>query len=162
MPKTDLDIAVVAKEVRKAIKVAQKAGSLPARAKFSVTISRYSMGQSLDVTISDLPFMAQKRDWLTNYVTGNSPMFEYQRYTPKALAVRETVERIIKPYHRDNSDLCNDYHNTNFYFDVSFSFKITEGEIEDAKALVEAHAEIVSSIVRAPAVTVYPKPYLVA
>lgn len=49
------DLAEVAADVRRDIAASIKAGDLPAGVRCSVRLSRYSMGQSLDIKITALP-----------------------------------------------------------------------------------------------------------
>jgi hypothetical protein len=81
----DLDIAQIAKLVRQDIAAEVKAGLLP-KVKYSVRISRYSMGQSLDVTIGQ---------------ADRSPI--------------QRIEAIVFAYNYDGSDSQTDYFDNRFY-----------------------------------------------
>jgi hypothetical protein len=102
----DLDIAEIAKLIRRDIK---NLGLAPL--KFSVRIDRFSMGQSIDVTISG-------QDWPT---TAYDPHFGFNRHTPQAAALMGMVEQIIGRYNYDGSDAMTDYYDVRFYSHVQFA-----------------------------------------
>lgn len=102
----DLDIAVVAKLVRRDLKDAKQAGTIPADAKVSVRIQRYSLGQSIDVTIAlpDRPARVQvDRDFRGQYV-----------YTPEAETALCAARTVLDAYNYDNSDVLTDYFQNRF------------------------------------------------
>lgn len=109
----DLDVAAIAKLVRRDIKVAVDGGGLPA-ARYSVRISRFSGGQSLDVTISGQPFDAFET--VVDYQG-----WERRHYTAEAQALVEHVKRIVSAYNYDGSDPMTDYYDVRFYSNVSVS-----------------------------------------
>lgn len=113
----DLDIAEIAKLVRKDLKAAQAAGELPADAALSVTIDRYSGGQSLGVVVSGMP------DTWTYNQPGLEP--DYAEYVPahggmtdEATAVLRKIEGLVFAYNYDGSDIQSDYFNVRFYSSV--------------------------------------------
>jgi len=116
------DIKEIAKLVRKDIKAARKAGDLPA-AKYSVRISRYSMGRSLTVTVSGLEmevanmerFRAEARDPNLRHL--GAPVGRLM--TDEAYALEAKVEALVNAYNFDKSDLATDYHNRAFHGFVS-------------------------------------------
>jgi hypothetical protein len=87
----DLDIAEVAKLVRKDLKEAYP------RYKFSVRIDRFSMGQSLDVVVS------------------NSGL---SRHSDAANGLERKVKEIVDAYNFDDSDSMTDYFHVAFYSGV--------------------------------------------
>lgn len=112
-----LDIAEIARRVRKDLKAAQVAGELPADATFAVRISRFSGGQSLDVTLTGMP-----DSWIYNS-PGLEPNYaEYVPahggYTDEAQAAMRTAQAIVFAYNYDGSDIQSDYFNVNFYSHV--------------------------------------------
>lgn len=112
-----MDIAEIAKRVRKDLKAAQAAGELPADATFSVTIDRFSGGQSLGVTILGMP------DSWTYVSPGLEPNYAENipangGQTDEATAATRKVEGIVFAYNYDGSDIQSDYFNVNFYSSV--------------------------------------------
>jgi len=110
-----IDIKIIASKVRKRIK-----STFP-ECKFSVRISRYSMGQSLNVALMQAPFDATTDR--TGYVQVNHYALtgsdrRNTMLTEEAENVLRGVVEIIKEYHYDNSDPMVDYFDTNFYFNV--------------------------------------------
>jgi len=115
------DLAEIARLVRADIKAAVKSGALPADLKASVTISRYSMGQSMRVSLTApsvvVPSVARVRADLANphgHVT-------LARHTVKARAVVATVESLVKAYQRSETESQSDVCNFSFYDTVEFS-----------------------------------------
>jgi hypothetical protein len=110
----DLDIAEIAKLVRKDIKAAQALGLLPAEATFAVRIDRFSGGQSLDVTLTGMP------DTWTYVSPGLEPDYAnyvpaHGGYTDEAEAAIKTLRSIVFTYNYDGSDIQSDYFNVRFY-----------------------------------------------
>lgn len=110
----DLDIADIAKLVRKDLRDAQKGGLFPAEMTFTVRIDRYSGGQSLNVTLAGMP------DTWTYVSPGLEPNYaEYVPanggYTDEARAALELAEKIRNMYNFDRSDVQTDYFNVRFY-----------------------------------------------
>ncbi len=87
----DLDIAEIAKLVRKDLKEAYP------RYKFSVRIDRYSMGQSLDVVVSNTDLV---------------------RHSDAADKLQHEVKEIVNAYNFDDSDSMTDYFHVAFYSGV--------------------------------------------
>lgn len=102
-----VDVAVIAKAVRADIKAAVKVGDIP-KAKYSVRLSRFSGGQSIDVTISDLPFKARETRAHPYGGTG-------QFLTAEADAVHGKVDAILNAYNHDGSDAMTDYFDVRYY-----------------------------------------------
>lgn len=118
----DLDIAEVAKLVRKDLKAAIKAGQLPTDAKFSVRIDRYSMGQSLDVrvTLLDRPARVAIDDPRSS--VHNDPRYvdhPARLATTEAANITSTITAIIAAYNYDDSDHTTDYYHVRFSADVT-------------------------------------------
>ena len=116
----DLDIAAIAKMVRADIRDSIKAGNLPKGIKVSVRISRFSMGQSLDATVTACPVQVQTSDFIKHHATNPSEYWEGPRYTRWAIAIRGHLQRIIAAYNRENVDTMSDYFDVRFYSNVRF------------------------------------------
>ena len=117
-----MDIAQIAKEVRKQLKE-----EFP-RCKFSVTISRFSMGQSLDVSLMSAPFAAVR----SNSKIGQDGYAQLNQFrlrlephdymcngvllTAQAWHVMKRADEIANQRNWDNSDRQVDYFDVNFYF----------------------------------------------
>jgi hypothetical protein len=115
----DLDLAQVAKLVRADIKATQKAGFLPAGLECSVRISRYSMGQSLDVRITAAPFVVYVPE---HQVDANRDAgVRCPFLTRSAVAAFDVIEAIVEAYNRDRSDTQSDHFDVRFYGHVEFS-----------------------------------------
>lgn len=115
-----LDIRDIARLVRSDIKVAKKDGSFPGDAKVSVTISRYSMGQSLNVhvTLPDRPARVPADDPRARPYQGVGYAPE-TLYTIEAEDIIAAVNRIVAQYNYDNSDTQTDCFDVNFYSHVT-------------------------------------------
>ena len=88
-----MNIKDIAKEIRQKLKK-----SYP-KCTFSIKISRYSMGQSLKISLMKAPFDAFKGDFDVN---GNRIMDQYSH-----------------EYNFDESDSMTDYFHVNFYLHVA-------------------------------------------
>lgn len=116
----DLDVAEIAKRVRRDIKAAKIVGDLPTDAKTSVRIRRYSMGQSIDVYVT-LPRPARvpstdRRSSRHGEIEFGRPV-EYT-VTVEAANISATVRGILEAYNYDDSDTMTDYFDRRFYADV--------------------------------------------
>jgi hypothetical protein len=113
------DTAALAKLIRQDIQAALKAGELP-RAKYSVTTEKYSMGSSITVVASKLPFHVLNE--AAFYPTKFGPQFDSgrfrTRYSTEAEALQQKLEAIVGAYHWDRSDPMTDYYNERFHKDV--------------------------------------------
>jgi len=132
----DLDVVEIAKRIRKDLK-----REYPG-CKFSVRIQRFSMGQSLHVTIKDTDFQVVNPDWVQFrvenpelYVTKvNAPA----HYTTEGEIVVTRVKEIVRAYKSAVSEPMS-YHYVNFsetvYFDHDLDGLIERQEIETAQKL---------------------------
>jgi hypothetical protein len=113
------DTAALAKLIRQDIQAALTAGELP-RAKYSVTTEKYSMGSSITVVASKLPFHVLNE--AAFYPTKFGPQFDSgrfrTRYSTEAEALQQKLEAIVGAYHWDRSDPMTDYYNERFHKDV--------------------------------------------
>ena len=113
----NLDIAEIAKLVRKDIKAAVKSGDLP-KAKYSVKISRYSMGRSITVAVTGLEMetanmerhLAEARDRSLRH--RGVPVGKLM--TEEAYELEAKVEALVNAYNFDRSNPMEDYYNSAF------------------------------------------------
>lgn len=91
------DVKEIAKDVRADIKKAVAAGYLPAT-KYSVTISRFAGGRSLDIRASH-------------------PTFAFGTASRKSAAT--FLKGITDAYNFDGSDIMTDYFHVNFYSSIN-------------------------------------------
>lgn len=124
----DLDVKEIAKLVRKDIKEAIKKGFLP-KMKTSVTIDRYSMGQSICVRVTEYSdqvltdeYQAHRGDW--TYMRDN----QVEKYMPQLKATVEALKNILQAYNQDSSDSMVDYYSVKFSGSVSVSSKLEEAK----------------------------------
>lgn len=132
-----MDVKQVAAEIRKAIKAAVKAGYLP-DLKASVKISRYSMGQEINVSIvacqqviiNAPAWIAQEKAyWCESWVDVGG------RFTEEGQHILDTIKAIGSQYNRTRtSDQPDDYYNEEFGFNAEFDSDLTRQQFADAKA----------------------------
>ena len=125
-----MDVKDIAKKVRKQLK-----NEFP-KCKWSVTIQRYSGGQSLDVYLMGAPFKIFARDKMTNGYDngGHAQLNKYQltsKYpgderiynghylTKKAWDVLKRACEIMDADNWDRSDIMVDYFDVNYYSSIS-------------------------------------------
>ena len=111
----EFDIKDIAKLVRKDLKE-----TFGKDFKFSVTISRYSMGQSLDVSI-----LESIRNYLnpTRVKDENS---DESLYISEGFEVLDKIKEKVDQYNYDNSDSQTDYFDVNFHSYVRFDMDLTD------------------------------------
>lgn len=115
-----LDVAAVAKLVRADIKAAVGAGELPAGT-YSVRIERYSMGQAINVWLSDLAGFGVKGTRVFDVeAMRRAARGEDVRLvkSDEMRAVLRKVEAIGEAYNRTEIDANADYHNVRFHLSV--------------------------------------------
>ena len=117
-----LDVADIAKLVRKDVTAARKAGDIPADVKVSVRIDRYSMGQSINVraTLPDRPARVPISD--PRSILYGRPDDQYpgaMTYTVEADKLSDLLNGIVDAYNWDNSDVMTDYFSSRFHGMVS-------------------------------------------
>jgi hypothetical protein len=162
-----LDVAQIAKKVRKDIAEAMRGGRLP-KMTVSVRISRYSMGQSIDVTLAGAPQPIFNPDRLRSghaHVDGRAlPIYnDYGR------DILEHVEAIVAAYNYDNSDSQSDYYDTNFGGDVRFetNWQVARRELEVSWLSMADEPPAAPDTIPAPAMAANdtilppPKPHMV-
>ena len=120
----NLDIKEIAKLIRKDL------SDKHPNFKFSVTISRFSMGRSIDIEIKEINFcfLNPKKDYKNR---DDEPI-----YSEKGLELLESVQNIVKQYNYDNSNSMIDYYDVNFYSNVRYSYELREKNEKEIKELV--------------------------
>ena len=99
--------------------------------KFSVTISRYSMGQAMTVALMEAPFQAVRNGseyrQLNQYVIARETYEDYlgrfdeehpYKLTEAAWVVMKGVYEIADAENWNNSDTMTDYFDVNYYLDL--------------------------------------------
>lgn len=144
--KSRMDVKDIAKAVREGIKANQKAGSLPKAAKFSVKVSRYSGGQSLNVRVVESPVQMQSFAWSlfvaeeSHYPNGFRAGEErVERDSVEGARILGLVSEIVDAYNYNNSRSEVDYFDVNFYGDVSVSHELRAAE---EKKVIEVLASL--------------------
>jgi len=127
------DVKEIAADIRKDIKAAVKAEFLP-KAKYSVRISRYSMGRSVSITVSeyDYPtFNAKRVAWdKLNLSHAVMPDDVLPWRSEHATTVEAELTQMANAYNYDRSDPMTDCYNSGFHLDV------------DHKAPANEHADL--------------------
>lgn len=129
-----LDVTEIAKRMRVNLRNAQAAGMLPEGATFSVVTERYSMGQSVTVTVQGMPDV---------WTYGEPVEGRFGRpYSDAASATLTAVRGMLNEYNRDRSDAMTDYYDVWFHPSVDIedeaSARWRAGEKAKAKARREA------------------------
>lgn len=109
-----LDIASVAKLVRKDVAKAKRSGLIPA-VKLSVKISRYSMGQSLRTVVKAAPFQVHTDEFQAWHALADWRSTPPTRYTAEAQRVVAVIQGIVDSYNRRDVDSMTDYYNVKFH-----------------------------------------------
>jgi hypothetical protein len=119
-----LDVVEIAKRMRTFIKSARKLGvagggiDLPAEARVSVKVDRYSMGQAVRVVITaPVAWVYVAPGAPCNFIgDANCPTFG--GHTLAAQVAVRIIRAELDRYNRDNSDSMSDYYDTWFHADV--------------------------------------------
>ena len=119
-----LDIKDIAKELRKDIKKLVKAGFFTGM-KVSVRISRYSMGQSLNVTIIKWDGDIMNADFVQ---ANDEDRTKLNRYVPRAAKALAVLKAFAGSRNYDNSDSMTDYYDVNYATSVTFDTEIFEAD----------------------------------
>jgi hypothetical protein len=93
-----IDAATAAKAIRADLKAAQKAGELHEAVRASVTIRRFTTGQSVDVRVTAMPF---------------------ERGSDAATATLMMVRAIAARLHWEKRDTASDFYDCNFFLSVA-------------------------------------------
>jgi hypothetical protein len=107
----------IAARIRDDIKEAVRSGVLP-KAKYSVRAAKYSMGSSVTVVASNLPFEVLNPEAFVVERGANWMTFDRahhrSRFTPDAEALEQKLNAIVDAYHWNRSDSSIDYYNERF------------------------------------------------
>jgi hypothetical protein len=123
-----LDVKEIAARIRTDIKSLIKANVLP-QGTYSVTIQRYSGGQSIAIRIKSFEFpILNKEKELRDANRENTNDFHYPRYTKIAQLVLEELNQMLNSFRYDDSDGMIDYFDTNFYGNASFDWELEAKE----------------------------------
>ena len=137
-----LDTVGIAKRVREDIASAVRIGDLP-KAKYSVRTDKYSMGSSITIEATRLPFPVLNA--AAFHVVGNwvelDRMHFSNRFTLEAQHVDRMLNRIVTAYHWDRSDPMSDVYNERFHRDVRVTPRDGEWEAIEREKLAAARAE---------------------
>ena len=119
----NLDIKDISKDIRSHLNKNFKGF------KFSVRISRYSMGQSLDVSIKGFPkgfvlFSEYNLNCMKNGIEPDFYMSRKGKYSDEATMLRDYIEKVISSYNYNDSDSMTDYFNVNFYSNVTYCWQM--------------------------------------
>lgn len=113
----NLDIKNIAKIVREYLKEKYP------KYKFSITIERYSGGQSMTISLISSPVNIFTESYLKkeNVNKGYAQLNKYylntdERLTEDAVKMFEEIKELIDSYNYDDSDAMIDYFDTNFYW----------------------------------------------
>lgn len=123
------DAADIAKRIRQDIKAILPPGFKPSF--ISVKTSKYSMGQSIRVSIKELP---ENFPMYQSEPAGNNYGDKDYRLSADAMALQNALTAIGNSYRYDNSDSQSDYFDTNFYYSVEFDMDLRDAQKEKAKA----------------------------
>lgn len=131
-----LDTTDIAALIRKDIKAAVARSDLP-KAHYSVVTDKYSMGSSITVKASKLPFPVLNPDAFVVLAEDNFTSLDSRhqtRLTRRAEEVHDKLEAIVNAYHWNKSDPMSDVYNERFARSVSVESAPGEYEaIERAK-----------------------------
>ena len=136
------DTAEIAKRIRADIVEAVRTKALP-KGKYSVQTDKYSMGSSINIVASALPFPLLNPEAFHLEKGSSHVSFDRDRYrsrhTAEADSVVAKLNAIVDAYHWDNSDPMTDYHHERFGRDVKLD---DEGEWKriDAEKVAAARA----------------------
>lgn len=136
------DTAEIAKLIRKDIADALKSGALPKGLKVSVRISRFSMGSSIDLTITDAPMAIINRAWAEAEIRRPTEHSGLYRQTPEARSLASKLQNIAEAYRMDESDSQSDYFHCNFYLHIQFAGFLERAEMANIRAEIESEKEI--------------------
>ena len=132
-----MNVTEIAKRIRADIKAAVASGALP-KAKYSVRIERYSMGQSVTVKVSDVVIpnatclRIYTEEFLRASVETPHTFFPHDRMTTSACSFLRAVKAIVNEYNEGESDSHTDYYRSNFHSSVSFDWR-WEKSVRDAQ-----------------------------
>lgn len=139
-----LDVAEIAKLVRKEIKAEIKAGRFPKGLKVSVRIRRFAGGCSLDAEITGVPdgFVIRNPERVkleAENPNEHYPTCHYPILTEKAEAIEKKIKSIIAAYNHDGSEIQVDYFDVNFYSSTRWDYDLVNED--KARTLAKLNGE---------------------
>lgn len=151
-----LDVAEVAKRVRREIAAQVKSGKLPA-IKTTVRVHRFAGGQKLNVEVTQVPqgFPVANRARVEHEYRHPREPSHLDMLSTEARLLLKAIEQIVAPYHWDRSDIQTDYWCCNFYLSISIDGSLRVAQ-EDAirDALGEAAIALAQGEPRMPVLRV--------
>jgi len=132
----DMDIAEIAKLIRNDIRDAIRKKRLPAHPKYSVTIERYSMGQSVTVRVKNiLPLRILNEETVIDELSYKS--FRGSRFNQTGRNMENILTDICRHYDFNESDSMTDYFHSRFHVSVSLEtdpeYSLIKSEYERQK-----------------------------
>ena len=112
----DLDITDLSKMIKSELKEKYP------DCKFNIKCERFSMGQSINVSIVDINFNPFTKEALEN-IKNNVDIINYnnaEKYNEKYVSFIYDVKKITEQYNYDNSDSVTDYSDVRYYTNVHF------------------------------------------
>lgn len=136
-----LDVADIAKLIRKDIKAAIKRGEIP-KIKTSVRIERFSMGSSIDVKVKSVPegFRVINPEWVKDRVFRPHDPPRTNVLSQEAQDLQDKIERIRESYGYDNSDPMTDYFHVRYYGKTEFCHELRGAEVNQIKSEIQERA----------------------
>lgn len=138
-----MDIKDIAKEIRKEIAAKKKSGEFPKDLKVSVTISRFSMGQSMNARIKgglkgiNPEFVKDYNEYLNDgddtWEARRRAGNEHTFLCPEDEAIIEAIDDMGKAYNRENCDSMSDYSDVNFYWTAEASWDYRDAMEKEAE-----------------------------
>jgi len=140
-----LDAKEIAKKLRKRFRDAIKSGDLPKGVNFSIKISRYSGGQSINLRIKKIPnSMKLLNDeyvlWQDTKV--DQPPIVPERFTKETENLIEFFKSHIQSFNFDKSGPMTDYYNVNFYSDVSVEYGLVREKTAEQLAALKGEGSV--------------------
>lgn len=127
-----LDGPGLAKAIRRDIKQAVRAGTLP-NGIYSVRFSWATHSYAIDVRVKHLEGIAVLNPQHERYNQGGTPRNDWppdarEWLSPQGKEIKDTLESIMGAYNHDGSEIETDYFDVNFYGHAEFDWKFTKAE----------------------------------
>jgi hypothetical protein len=140
------NVAEIAKLVRADIKTAIKAGELPVGLKTSVRIERYSMGQSIRISITACPGLTiVPVERIAAEIERPHVHLEGPWQTEEARAIEKRLERLLNAYNRGEYESETDYCNELFHASVDFDYEFRKADRAATVARLAAAVPVVAA-----------------
>lgn len=110
------DVKLIAKQIRKDLKA-----TFGNTAKFSVRIQRYSLGQSINISIKEIDnqHCYKNQEEAERYSHKKFYQYDFTKYKYVKDEVIEKIREIHRKYNYDESDPMIDYFNVGYYGEFS-------------------------------------------